>query len=421
MTDTKQVSIVPHILFGMFVLELFFLMVKKVNLALYGPFDLFEKLFPIIAIGLLVTVIKPRLNAQWWAATLLYVGYLLYGVLISLANQKGMKIILVQLYHELKFFPMMMLFSVARVEPIWIKRTVKLIMPLIVMCILLILFQMGASGAYNSVFSSGGHFEPGHFGGMLLPRFVGWFWHPGQSALFFTIAAVLFSVEYKRGNIRFGHSLVFLCIVFVVLSIQRLELMLLLMALLALKVQRVLNFDYRVILSLIVFGFFTWLISYLSWDKDHAWIVLENFESPRVIFLVEAVFELFDSNFWGSGWGTIGSHAAADVANVYEYNAMKDLWWIQLGQYFYDTYWPHVIGETGIPGYFLLLLSMTFMVCALKRPEASLLLFLLLLTSALSSNAQSLYHLTIFGWFITLFESDKRNWREEMSGSVATA
>ena len=172
MTDTKQVSIVPHILFGMFVLELFFLMVKKVNLALYGPFDLFEKLFPIIAIGLLVTVIKPRLNAQWWAATLLYVGYLLYGILISLANQKGMKIILVQLYHELKFFPMMMLFSVARVDPIWIKRTVKLIMPLIVMCILLILFQMGASGAYNSVFSSGGHFEPGHFGGMLLPRFV---------------------------------------------------------------------------------------------------------------------------------------------------------------------------------------------------------------------------------------------------------
>ena len=41
MNDVKQVSIVPHILFGMFILELFFLMVKKVNLALYGPFDLF--------------------------------------------------------------------------------------------------------------------------------------------------------------------------------------------------------------------------------------------------------------------------------------------------------------------------------------------------------------------------------------------
>ena len=411
MKTAQQTSIVPHILFGMFILELIFLMVKKVNLTFYGPFDLFEKLFPIIAIGLLVTTIRPRLNYQWWAALGFYIGYLLYGIAISLANQKGMKIILVQLYHELKFFPMVMLFAVARCDEIWTSRTIKVIKPLIFLCILLIIFQAGAPGAYDALFKSGGHFEPGHLGGRLVPRFVGWFWHPGQSALFFTIAAVLISVEYHRGHIRFGHSLVFLCIVFVFCAIQRLELMLLFMALLALKVQRIFNFDYRFILSLIVFAFFTWLIGYLSWDKNNVWHVLENFESPRVIFLVESVFVLFESDFLGGGWGTIGSHAAADVAKVYEYNAMKDLWWIKLGQYFYDTYWPHVIGETGLPGYFLLLLSMTFMVCALKRPEASLLLFLLLLTSALSSNAQSLYHLTIFGWFITLLESDANGWR----------
>ncbi|KXJ62259.1 MAG: hypothetical protein AXW14_00305 [Alteromonas sp. Nap_26] len=413
MNTAQQTSIVPHILFGMFILELIFLMVKKVNLTFYGPFDLFEKLFPIIAIGLLVTTIRPRLNYQWWAALGFYIGYLLYGIAISLANQKGMKIILVQLYHELKFFPMVMLFAVARCDEVWTSRTIKVIKPLIFLCILLIIFQAGAPGAYDALFKSGGHFEPGHLGGRLVPRFVGWFWHPGQSALFFTIAAVLISVEYHRGHIRFGHSLVFLCIVFVFCAIQRLELMLLFMALLALKVQRIFNFDYRFILSLIVFAFFTWLIGYLSWDKNNVWHVLENFESPRVIFLVESVFVLFESDFLGGGWGTIGSHAAADVAKVYEYNAMKDLWWIKLGQYFYDTYWPHVIGETGLPGYFLLLLSMTFMVCALKRPEASLLLFLLLLTSALSSNAQSLYHLTIFGWFITLLESDANGWRRD--------
>ena len=413
MNTAQQTSIVPHIPFGMFILELIFLMVKKVNLTFYGPFDLFEKLFPIIAIGLLVTTIRPRLNYQWWAALGFYIGYLLYGIAISLANQKGMKIILVQLYHELKFFPMVMLFAVARCDEVWTSRTIKVIKPLIFLCILLIIFQAGAPGAYDALFKSGGHFEPGHLGGRLVPRFVGWFWHPGQSALFFTIAAVLISVEYHRGHIRFGHSLVFLCIVFVFCAIQRLELMLLFMALLALKVQRIFNFDYRFILSLIVFAFFTWLIGYLSWDKNNVWHVLENFESPRVIFLVESVFVLFESDFLGGGWGTIGSHAAADVAKVYEYNAMKDLWWIKLGQYFYDTYWPHVIGETGLPGYFLLLLSMTFMVCALKRPEASLLLFLLLLTSALSSNAQSLYHLTIFGWFITLLESDANGWRRD--------
>ena len=420
MNESKQVSVVPHILFGMFILELLFLMAKKINLAIYAPFDAFEKLFPIIAVVLLIGFMKPRLNAKWWIAMLLYAGYLLYGVLISLANQKGMKIILVQLYHEMKFFPMILLFSVARCDEVWNKRTLKLIKPMIIACLVLVLFQAGAPGAYDAVFKSGGHFEPGHFAGRLVPRFVGWFWHPGQSALFFTIAAVMISVEYRKGTIRFGHSLVFLCILFVVFSIQRLELLLLFIALAALKVQRVFNYDFRFMLSLGVFAVFTWIIVYFSWDLNHAWSTLENFTSPRIIFLVESVFVLHESSFLGGGWGTIGSHAAADVAKVYEYNNMKDLWWIKLGQYFYDTYWPHVIGETGIPGYFLLLLSMCFMVSALQRPEASLLLFLLLLTSALSSNAQSLYHLTIFGWFITLLESDKTNANQRQQYSVST-
>jgi hypothetical protein len=124
-----------------------------------------------------------------------------------------------------------------------------------------------------------------------------------------------------------------------------------------------------------------------------------------MVYLVESLFTLVDSHYLGAGWGTIGSHAAADVAKVYEYNSMKDIWWIKLGQYFYDTYWPHVIGETGLPGFFLLLLSMVFMIRALKRREASLLMFILIMTSSLSSNAQSLYHLTVFGWFILLLEN----------------
>ncbi len=140
-------------------------------------------------------------------------------------------------------------------------------------------------------------------------------------------------------------------------------------------------------------------------DEAHYWQLLEAFESPRTVFLVEAFFALQESAHWGAGWGTIGSHAAADVAKVYEYNAMKDLWWVKEGKYFYDTFWPHVIGETGLPGFFLLLFTMASMVRAVKNMESSILLFVLILTSALSSNVQSIYHLCVFGWFILLFEN----------------
>ena len=404
--ETNQRSLVPHTLFGMFILELFFLFVKKIDGTIYGYFDAIEKLYPIIAILLLTAFIKPKLNRHWWVALGFYSAYVLYGILISLAHQKGMKIILVQLYHELKFFPMMLLFAMVRCDERWSKRTMNVIKTIIILTIVLIVFQLAMPGLYDTVFKNGGHFEKAHIAGMLLPRSVGWFWHPSQIALFFMITTVFFIVEYRKGNIKFIFSMVLLSVFFVSISIQRLELFFLLLIVLTCWLCRYINLDYRPYLAGTVLLLFGGVILYIISDKSNFWWILDNIKSPRMVFLVESLFTLVDSDYLGAGWGTIGSHAAADVAKVYEYNSMKDIWWIKLGQYFYDTYWPHVIGETGLPGFFLLLLSMVFMIRALKRREASLLMFILIMTSSLSSNAQSLYHLTIFGWFIMLLENN---------------
>ena len=403
--ETNQRSLVPHTLFGMFILELFFLFVKKIDGTIYGYFDAIEKLYPIIAILLLTVFIKPKLNRHWWVALGFYTAYVLYGILISLAHQKGMKIILVQLYHELKFFPMMLLFAMVRCDERWSKRTMNVIKPIIILTIVLIIFQLAMPGLYDTVFKNGGHFEKAHIAGMLLPRSVGWFWHPSQIALFFMITTVFFIVEYRKGNIKFIFSMVLLSVFFVSISIQRLELFFLFLVLLTCWLCRYINLDYRPYLAGSVLLLFSGVILYIISDESNFWWILDNIKSPRMVYLVESLFTLVDSHYLGAGWGTIGSHAAADVAKVYEYNSMKDIWWIKLGQYFYDTYWPHVIGETGLPGFFLLLLSMVFMIRALKRREASLLMFILIMTSSLSSNAQSLYHLTVFGWFILLLEN----------------
>ncbi|MFT5224895.1 MAG: hypothetical protein ACI8XX_000642 [Polaribacter sp.] len=405
MMETNHRSLVPHTLFGMFILELFFLFVKKIDGTIYGYFDTIEKLYPIIAILLLTAFIKPKLNQYWWLALGFYTAYILYGILISLAHQKGMKIIFVQLYHELKFFPMMLLFAMVRCDECWSRRTIKVIKPIIVLTIVLIIFQLAMPGLYDTVFKNGGHFEKAHIAGMLLPRSAGWFWHPSQIALFFMITIVFFIVEHRKGNIKFIFSMVFLSVFFVFISIQRLELFFLFLILLTFWLCRYIDLDYRPYLAGTVFLLFGGVILFIITDESNFWWILDNFKSPRMVYLVESLFTLVDSRYLGAGWGTIGSHAAADVANVYEYNSMKDIWWIKLGQYFYDTYWPHVIGETGLPGFFLLLLSMVFMIRALKRREASLLMFILIMTSSLSSNTQSLYHLTVFGWFILLLEN----------------
>ncbi|MCP3688542.1 MAG: hypothetical protein GY784_09015 [Gammaproteobacteria bacterium] len=405
MSETRTTSLVPQLLFGMFLLEIFFLFVKKIDGPVYGAFDAIEKLYPLIAILLLGAFIKPRLNRYWWMALGFYTAYVIYGVLISIAQQKGVKIILVQLYHELKFFPMMLLFAMVRCDESWSGRTMKIVKWLISLTILLMVFQLAAPGLYDRLFQNGGHFEQGYIVGMSMPRLVGWFWHPGQIALFFIIVAIFFIVEHRKGNIKYINFCVFCCVLFVVISIQRFELLIMLVVLLTLLVYRYSSIDYRPYLAGIVLLFFASGVLYLLTDVANFWWLLENLKSPRIVFLVEGLFAMTESNYWGAGWGTIASHAAADVANVYEYNDMKDIWWVKFGQYFYDTYWPHVIGETGLPGFFLLLFSMSCMILALKRPEASLLMFVLIMTSTLSSNAQSLYHLTVFGWFILLLEN----------------
>ncbi|MEM7562440.1 MAG: hypothetical protein AAF353_05230 [Pseudomonadota bacterium] len=70
--DTRPTSIAPHILFGMFVLEIFFLFIKKIDARLYAVFDAFEKLYPIIAIVMLIYFLKPRMNRAGWASEVLY-------------------------------------------------------------------------------------------------------------------------------------------------------------------------------------------------------------------------------------------------------------------------------------------------------------------------------------------------------------
>lgn len=405
---SHQKSLIPYVLFGMFLLEILFIFVKKINAGFYGVFDALEKLYPIIAILILVFFTKPKINKAWWVAMILYCLYIAYGIFITFVKSKGIKIVAVQLYHELKFFPMMMLFSLIQVEEKWNRITSILLPPLVILTILLIAFQIVASGAYDAVFSNGGHFEKGHIAGMQIPRLVGWFWHPGQIALFFLIVTVYYLNEYRRSATTWIFPKVLLCFSFVFFAIQRFELFLLIVVLLVFFMHRYIRIDYRPYLSLILVVFLGGGVLYILSDQNNFWLILENFKSPRIVFLVESLFTVVESSYLGAGWGTIGSHAAADVAKVYEYNAMKDIWWVKLGQYFYDTYWPHVIGETGLPGFYLLLGSMAFMVVGLRDPRASMLMFVFIMTSTLSSNAQSLYHLTVFGWFIALIESRYR-------------
>ncbi|MCP8690017.1 hypothetical protein [Marinobacterium sedimentorum] len=407
MTERPRLSL-PGLFFVLVLMEILFGFLKKLSPTLYQPFDLLEKLIPIAALAICALILNGRLSRPIAFSLLFYGLYLLYGIVISYLNHKSSAVIFYQLYHEIKYIAIMVTFSVLHCSDRWSRKSLKVCTLVLLLSIPLILFQLGASGAYDSLFSNGGHFERGYVGGLQLPRAVGVFWHPSQLAIFSLLAIILLSSDQSMTRLR-RPLYILLFTLCAVLTIQRLELFLLLCSCYAIYLMKD---RHKLYLSahfghLILAVGAAFCISVLVKPGLYAGLV-ESLPSPRSWIFYQSVQTLLNSSYWGAGWGTIGSHAAADMTNAYSLSDLSDLWWVQRGLYLYDTYWPHVIGETGLPGLCLLVLSIVCLANQFVGFNARLIFFILFLTSLLSSNLQSIFYLVMFGWFIMVSENQSR-------------
>ncbi|NVK40753.1 MAG: hypothetical protein HWE39_05870 [Oceanospirillaceae bacterium] len=395
--------------FVLVVLEILFGFLKKLDYSFYQVFDALEKLIPIGALVVSAMLLKGRLSRPIALCILFYGLYLIYGVLISYLNGKSSGVIFYQLYHELKFIAIILAFSLLQCRESWSHRSVTVCKWVLLLSLPLIAFQLLASGAYDSLFSNGGHFEKGYVGDMQLPRSVGVFWHPSQLAIFALLAVVLLASDNNR-SIRMRPLYLLLFGLCALLTIQRLELLLLLCCCYAIFLMRD---RHKLYLSarfghLIAAIGLLFCVSAIVKPDIYAGVV-ESFPSPRAWLFHQSILTLLDSSYWGAGWGTIGSHAAADMTNVYSINDLSSLWWVERRLYLYDTYWPHVIGETGLPGLCFLVLSIACLCRQYVSFNARLIFFVLFLTSLLSSNLQSIFYLMLFGWFIMVTENSTRH------------
>ncbi len=405
--DKGNLSII--ILFFMFVALLIGDFLSKISTSLFIPFDNGSKLFPLIAIAMLMGFMRVKMNFYWWAATGLYVLYLLYGVLVSYLHNKGLKLIAVQFYHEIKFFPMIAVCGLCQADKRWFDISKKIVTGIAFVSVPLVIFQFVAPSVYTAIFPDGGHINMADLGSLVIQRGAGYFWHGANLAMFATSAFVMIAALYRRGLIEKCMLELTVLTLLLLLTIQRFEWVLHGLVVLILLMRRYLDFDFRPYLTYVFMGMFLIFFFYVIADSNNYWALYENFYNERAEFLFHAFWELDASNYLGAGWGTIGSHTAKDIADVYQYNGMKDLWWVREDKaYFYDTYWPHVIGETGVPGVLFLVLSMTMLLRALRSPEAVLIAFVFFLGSAFSSCTQNLLFLVINGWFICILENLER-------------
>lgn len=392
-----------------FILVIFFAFIRKLSSELYSYYDLLEKIFPIVLLGLYAVFSKIynfRSNA---IVFYVFALYLIIGIGITLVNNGKVTIILYQMYHELKF-PLIVSASIlVTLKRDYTKPMSLMIKFILTLSLFLVAFRYGMPTFYDAIFSNGAHKGAGDFGSADLKRYAGIFWHPSQLAIF-CILSILFLNFNKRSLSPTEYILwTMLAIALLLLTAQRFELLIFILIYIMTLFVKILNFKNIPVPQATVIGLIILLLIIPALYFQEIFIRSGLSEVPRFVLYKQAYIYLLDSQFFGVGWGNIGSHAAADMTNVYDIGPLSRFWWAKEGLYFYDTYWPHVIGETGIFAVIVLITFCYKLHKAIKTIHGRLAFFLLIMSSIFSSNLQSIFYLTIITWFILCFERVEAN------------
>lgn len=366
--------------------------VRKFNAELYSLYSVLEKSIIFFAIVLILLKFS-RITYASRKALLCFIAYILIASLVSLLNGFGLKVIAYQSFHDAKFILLFLALTLAFNGAVTVQSKVvsAFIGSVIFLCFIDVFFRIVMPGTYDSLYFNGAHKQTGDGSLTDLVRHSGIFWHPSQLA-FFCISAiyVLLVIDISKRYMVLG---IFSLLALLLLSHQRFELLSMLVSFLVFFLFRQKDGLLRncvVLANATCLLIITFISVGLLGNSDQILTI------PRFVYFNKASEFILESNFLGSGWGTIGSHAAADITYAYQTIEWQGYWWIKLGLFYYDTFWPHVIGETGILGVALLLSMIHFTAKSLMSNLAVSYLLFFTLSGVMSSNLQSMFYLLIF-------------------------
>lgn len=384
-----------------------FTYIKKISANVYSYYSLMIKVVPIICFYLLISKNLYK-NKNVRDVILLLSIYLIWGGVISLLNGKGLFLIAYQTYHEIKYPLVFIILSGVFSSSTLLKNSnFKVFMVcLFILCIFDIIFREINPVFYDLLYKDGGHLGRGDFGEVGVLRHAGIFWHSSQLAIFSCLALLYFFNQcFSINRIKLSTViLIFFAVACLLASKQRFELLAIIMVFVlgcSIKFRLIKQSQIPLILGGVIAFSILVVPAYIYLTGTS---LGELAEVPRFVFYTKAYIEMINTNFMGSGWGSLGSHSAADVANAYSTLDWQQYWWIKEGLYSYDTFWPHIIAEVGIIGIVLTILLMCSIVNLFSSVEAKLMFVFLVLTSLSTSNVQSFFYLLVTFAFILAAE-----------------
>ena len=383
---------------ALFVITILFTFIKKISLELSSYYFSIIRVLPFLCIFVLVQkkiYLRPEVRI-----ILVYLAALLsWGTLITIVNGKDIVSIPYQYYHEIKYTVIfVLLYGISTSSKILSDRNFnRFVLFIYLLCILDLIFREVNSSLYDNIYIDGGHKGFGDLGDFGIIRHAGIFWHSSQLAFFSSLVLLyyydsLFSIHTRSLK---KLLIIFLSIVMILASKQNFELLsIFLTLLLAMSVKfKFIKSNWLSPITLFILFFSLIIVPAVMYFANLG--LGELADAPRFIFFKYAYQELLNSNLLGSGWGTLGSHAAADVTNAYDTIIWQQYWWVKEGLYFYDTFWPHIIAELGIPGLLISIVLMSRIASLFQSLNSKLMYLFLVLTSLSTSNVQSFFYLIV--------------------------
>ncbi len=281
--------------------------------------------------------------------------YIILGIVLSLFNSVPFLAMSIQVLFELKFIVVLFLMVSVGMKANLESKFDQMLKLILVLNIPFVIFQFLNPEGYDEVFVSGGHKGLFILKDSTLIRAAGLFWHQNQLAFFSAIAAAFF-VVLKR--YAWTNAWVILAVILLLSTLQRQEIVSFILAYLFARYlfveesfsgKRVLFFLGS--FTLITLGVIVFLPLLELLVQQSGLLELSQSIDPRIVFYYNSVIVFLDYFPFGSGFGTFGGFAAANY-NQSLYNDLNfgNYTWFNQNIFLTDTYYPHVIAETGFFG-----------------------------------------------------------------------
>lgn len=309
-----------------------------------------------IAVNGYFRIIKSK---AWVYIYFFFFGYLVLGLISSFINKVGALQVIHQLIISIKYpYIIAVLFGLN--NPIgFFYNYLKWAKVILVVSLVLIVWQFFGGNSYNDIFSSGLHGNTVILGdGIKGQRGAGVFTHPGQMAIFSGSLTIYFLSAYiNRRNVKFSNATLW-CLTSgatLILTFSRLEIFATVFALIV-AFYLTAGGHSRYVMRILIVIFVTFIAILIYPVLDYIYTqsvpvdVLASFD-PRIVFSVKG-FEIASDHFpLGSGLGTYAGYVAAIYnSSVYMDYGFEIYYWYLEDTFMADTFWPHILGESGFFG-----------------------------------------------------------------------